>query len=165
MNNRIENLLPRVVSLEECFNSLPIDEADQRCRFESIRYAVVLRIYVAHFLLASSVSSGGVCGCCLRSRGYLDSLITFKMRTTCSGLSTTSKRRSLTIGFVHNLSPTLFSTLMTTADGATEDDPQSGGQADSESPRLHLGTQNDLSAGLRSEPLVTPAPAPSMTIT
>ena len=42
MNSRIENLLSRVVSLEECFNSLPIDETDQRRRFESIRYVIVL---------------------------------------------------------------------------------------------------------------------------
>ena len=42
VNKRIENLLSRVVSLEECFNSLPIDETDQRRRFESIRYVAVL---------------------------------------------------------------------------------------------------------------------------
>ena len=42
MNNRIENLLPRVVSLEECFNSLPIDETDQKHQFESIRYVAVI---------------------------------------------------------------------------------------------------------------------------
>ena len=42
MNNRIENLLARVVSLEECFNSLPIDKTDQRRRFESIRYVAVI---------------------------------------------------------------------------------------------------------------------------
>ena len=43
---------------------------------------------------------------------------------------------------------------MTTADGATEDDPQSGGQADSESSHLQLDTRNDLSAGLRLERLL-----------
>ena len=58
----------------------------------------------------------------------------------------------------------LFATLMRTADGATEIDPQSGGQTDSESPYLHLGTRNELSAGLRSERLVTPVIAFSMTI-
>ena len=42
MNDRIKNLLSRVVSLEECFNSLPIDETDQRRRFESIQYVTVL---------------------------------------------------------------------------------------------------------------------------
>ena len=42
MNNRIGNLLSRVVSLEECFDSLPIDETDQRRRFESIQYVAFL---------------------------------------------------------------------------------------------------------------------------
>ena len=48
----------------------------------------------------------------------------------------------------------LFATLMRTADGATEDDLQSGGQTDSESFHLHLDTRNDLSAGLRLERLL-----------
>ena len=42
MNNRIENLLSRVISLEECFNSRPSDVADQRRRDDLIRYATVL---------------------------------------------------------------------------------------------------------------------------
>ena len=42
MNNRIENLLSRVVSLEERFNSRPSDVADQRRRDELIRYVTVL---------------------------------------------------------------------------------------------------------------------------
>ena len=52
MNNRIGNLLSRVVSLEECFDSLPIDETDQRRRFESIRYAAAL-LY-SHYSYPSS---------------------------------------------------------------------------------------------------------------
>ena len=42
MNNRIENLLSRVVSLEECFDSLPIDETDQRRRKKLIEYVTDL---------------------------------------------------------------------------------------------------------------------------
>ena len=42
MNNRIENLLSRVVSLEERFNSRPSDVADQRRRDELIRYVTIL---------------------------------------------------------------------------------------------------------------------------
>ena len=42
MNNRIKNLLSRVVSLEECFNSRPIDVTDQRRRGKLIEYATVL---------------------------------------------------------------------------------------------------------------------------
>ena len=38
MNNRIKNLLSRVVSLEECFNSRPIDVTDQRRRNKLIEY-------------------------------------------------------------------------------------------------------------------------------
>ena len=38
MNNRIKNLLSRVVSLEECFNSRPIDVTDQRRRTKLIEY-------------------------------------------------------------------------------------------------------------------------------
>ena len=41
MNNRIENLLSHVVSLEERFNSRPSDVADQRRRDELIRYVTV----------------------------------------------------------------------------------------------------------------------------
>ena len=122
----------------------------------SNRYGMSLSsfIHAAHFLPASSNSSGGNCGCFLRSRGYLSSLIAFKMTMTCSGLSTTSKRQFSTIGFVHNLSPTLFSALMRTADGATEDNPQSGVWADSKSLRLRFDTRNDLSAGPRLENLL-----------
>jgi hypothetical protein len=43
VNNRIENLLSRVVSLEECFGSLPIDTVDQRRRKN-------LKEYVTAFL-------------------------------------------------------------------------------------------------------------------
>ena len=42
MNKRIENLLSRVVSLEECFNSRPSDVADQRRRDDLIRYVTIL---------------------------------------------------------------------------------------------------------------------------
>ena len=42
MNNRIENLLSRVVSLEERFDSRPSDVADQRRRYDLIRYVTVL---------------------------------------------------------------------------------------------------------------------------
>ena len=58
MNNRIENLLSRVVSLEECFNSLPIDETDQRRRFESIRYVAVL-IYSRYSFHSSKLNVVG----------------------------------------------------------------------------------------------------------
>ena len=154
MNNRIENLLSRVVSLEECFDSLPIDMTDQRRRFESIRYVAVLLYSRCSFLLASSMASRGNYGRCLRSRGYLGSLITFKTTVTCSGLSTTSKMRSSTIGFVHNLSSTLFSTLMTTADCATEGNLQPAVRTDSESFHSRSGTRNDLSAGPRLDHLL-----------
>ena len=42
MNDRTKNLLSRVVSLEERFNSRPSDVADQRRRDELIRYVTVL---------------------------------------------------------------------------------------------------------------------------
>ena len=42
MTNRIENLLSRVVSLEERFNLRPSDVADQRRRDDLIRYVTVL---------------------------------------------------------------------------------------------------------------------------
>ena len=52
MNNRIENLLSRVVSLEERFNSRPSDVADQRHRDGLIRYVTVL-LY-SHYSYPSS---------------------------------------------------------------------------------------------------------------
>ena len=154
MNSRIENLLSRVVSLEERLNSRPSDVADQRRREELIRYVIVLLYSRAHFLLASSISSGGNYGCWLRSRGYLSSLIMFKTMTTCSGLSTISRRRSSTIRSVHNLRPGTLSTLTRTADGATESDSQPGARTDSESLHSRLSTRNDLFAGSRLEHLL-----------
>ena len=41
MNNRIENLLSRVVILEERLDSRPSDVADQRHRNELIRYVAI----------------------------------------------------------------------------------------------------------------------------
>ena len=49
MNNRIKNLLSRVVSLEERFNSRPSDMADLRRRDELRRYVTVLLYFRCSF--------------------------------------------------------------------------------------------------------------------
>ena len=45
MANKAENLLSRVVALEECFDSHPSDVAQQRYREDLIRYATFLTIF------------------------------------------------------------------------------------------------------------------------
>ena len=42
MENRIEDLLPRITALEDLFNSPPGDTAEHRRRNELIRYALIL---------------------------------------------------------------------------------------------------------------------------
>jgi len=41
VRNKIEDLLSRVATLEELFATLPGDVAEQRCRSEVIRYAII----------------------------------------------------------------------------------------------------------------------------
>ena len=50
MNNRIENLLSRVVILEERLDSRPSDVADQRHRDELIRYVAIPPLLLALML-------------------------------------------------------------------------------------------------------------------
>ena len=56
MNNRIKNLLSRVVSLEECFNSRPIDVTDQRRRNKLIEYVTDF-LYSRCSFLSSKLSA------------------------------------------------------------------------------------------------------------
>ena len=57
MNNRIENLLPHVVILEERLNLRPSDVAEQRHRDELIRYvAIPPFLFDSYSLLASLIS-------------------------------------------------------------------------------------------------------------
>ena len=47
MEIKIENLLSRVVALEECFDSPPSGVAQQRCRNDLIRYATISPLFPA----------------------------------------------------------------------------------------------------------------------
>ena len=63
IGNKIENLLSRIVALEERFDSRPGDVAEQRRRDELIRYVVVPPFILgAELLPASSKGWKNNCG-------------------------------------------------------------------------------------------------------
>ena len=85
MENRVANLLSRIVTLEEHFNTCPSDVAEQRHRDELIWYATIppLSPVAAHFLLlVSSMQSRSNCSCCSSGGSCHRLLVVAGIRTT-----------------------------------------------------------------------------------
>ena len=105
MENKVANLLPRIVALEERFDTRPSNVAEQRRRNDLIRYATVLPFLPsAHFLAASSMLSRNNCDC-PKGRSCLCLLVTPKPMGAPPSSSKPSKRQFSTIRFVHDLKP------------------------------------------------------------
>ena len=68
VRDKVDGLLSHIVALEERFNSLPGDLAEQRRRSEVIQYAVAPPVVLsAEFLSGNSRTSKDDCGFCLKS--------------------------------------------------------------------------------------------------
>ena len=153
MNNRIENLLLRVVSLEECFNSLPIDKTDQRRRFESIRYAAAL-LYSRCSYPSSKLDAVGEQLRLLSKNQGLPRLTDHVQDDDDLFRSLDDLQEAIfNYRVCSQPQPNALSTLMRIADGATEGILQPGVWTDSKSLHVRSGTRNDLSAGPRLEHL------------
>ena len=145
VGNRISNLLSRIVTLEDCFDSRPSDVAERRRRDDLIRCGATSILYSrVHFLLASSIPLRNNCGCFPRSLGCFCLLTMSKPGKMHSGFSKISKRQSSTIRFVHDL--TLFSPLTGTADDATDNLQQSRFKGNSKCSHFRLGKRSNLSS-------------------
>ena len=96
MGKKIENLLSRVVAVEERFSSRPSDVAEQRRRDELMRYAMSSIMFSADLLPASSRSSRNSCGRCQ----MLTRFKTMKKRLCFLKIY---RRRSSGIRFVYRL--------------------------------------------------------------
>ena len=84
VESSIKNILPRIIALEEHFDSRPGDVAEHRRREELIRYAVSLSIRSGpDFLEVSSVASRGNYGCSPISGGHSGPLIVLKITKPC----------------------------------------------------------------------------------
>ena len=122
MENKVANLLARIVVLEERFDTRPGDVAEQRRRDDLIRYATIFfHPRSANFPLASSMRSRSNCDC-PKGRSRLCLPVIPKSVKTCSSSSKPSERRSSTIRFVHDLRPGALLTLVGKADGAANND-------------------------------------------
>ena len=142
MNNRIRNLLSRVVSLEECFNSLPIDKTDQRRRFESIRYVTVVLYSRCSFPSSKLNVIGGQLRLLSEKRGLPqptdhedDDL--FRSLDDLQEAILDYRVRSQS-------QPDDYFKLMKTADGATEGNLQPGDRTDSKS--LHYVRAREMTS-------------------
>ena len=103
VESSIKNLLPRVIALEEHFDSRPGDVAEHRRREELIRYVVSLSIRSSpDFLLASSVALRGNCGCSLISGGHSGPLIVLKITKLCFVFSKICERPSSITRYARN---------------------------------------------------------------
>jgi hypothetical protein len=148
VKNKVEVFLSRLGPLEALFATPPGNVVEQRRRTGLIRCATSGHLYIPipNFLPASSRASRNNCGYCRDCSGLLARLKQVKM---CSAFSTTYKRQSFTIRFVHDLM--FFSTSTSATDGATNVDRRSRIQTDSEyPPSLRSDKRNDLSPGPRS---------------
>ena len=130
--NKINNLLSRVATLEELFNSRPADVVDQRHRDELIwcHCHDAPFTFRADSLLALPKMLKDNCTLCLRSQSGSSLMITPKMKKRCSGFLKTCKRPLSTTRFVYYLK--LSSVLMMATDGTTNCGSQPRTQINSE---------------------------------
>ena len=129
MGNKIENLLSRVVAVEDRFNSRPSDVAEQRRRDEVMRYAIFSFMFSTYLLPASSRSSRNSCG-------RRPMLIMSKMMKKRSHFSKIYGRRSSIIRFVSH--PNTLLSINRATGGTTNDGQRRKTQLDGECPHLFL---------------------------
>ena len=154
MNSRIENLLSRVVSLEERFNSRPSDVADLRRRDELRQYVTVLLYFRCSFPSSKLDLVGGQLQLLAEKPGLPQ--LTDHVQDNDDLFRPLDDLQEAILDYQVRSQPQArhLSTLTRTADGATEGNSQSGAWTDSELLHSHLGTRNDLSAGSRLEHLL-----------
>ena len=109
VENSIKKFLPRIVTLEEHFDSRPGDVAEHRRREELIWYAMNSSLrFSPDFPIASSRALKGNFGRSVISGGYSSPLIVFKTMKPCSVFSKIYKRPSSATRFAHNRWYSLF---------------------------------------------------------
>ena len=148
--------------MEECFNSLPIDKADQRRRFESIQYVAVLLYSRRSFPSSKFNVIGGQLRLLSEKRGLPQPTDHVQEDDDLFRSLDDLQEAILDYRVRSQSQPDDYFKLMKIPDGATEGNLQPGDRTDSKSLYLRSGTRNDLSAGLRLDHLL--ALSPPMTI-